>query len=189
MFQDVARLCSSVSRLKVLKFFLLQPEARAGAEAVASTLGIPKAVVLRELRALAGQGILAYRRQGKTLLWGANTSHPLAQDLRSFLEVATLPEDAIIARAFKNISGITLVVAAGTLARETHGSIDILVVTKKPKDPRIAQAVRVIERTTALPIRYAVLEAVDYAERFEARDRLIRDVLEYTHRIIIGRKN
>ncbi len=188
MFKDVAQFCSSVSRLKLLKFFLLQPESRATAIAVAAVVGVPKNVVQRELRSLARYKILSSRKVGKNILWSVNASHPYAKSLRAFLEMATLPDDSVIVASFRGVSGITLLVAAGTLAGESRGVIDVLVVTKKPKDPRIALAIRSLERTAALPLRYAVLEVKDYAERLEARDRMLRDVLEFSHRIIIGRK-
>lgn len=188
MFKDIIQLCSSIPRLKLLKFFLFQPDVRITTLIASNTTGVPKAVVVRELRALKNYGILTSRTQGKNILWSLNVAHPFTAPFRAFLESATLPDDSSIASAFKGVSGITLLVVAGILAGEERGLIDILIVTKKPSDPRIATSVRAVERMSALPLRYAVLERGEYAERLEARDRMLRDVLEFKHRTIIGRR-
>lgn len=188
MFKDVVQLCSSMPRLKLLKFFLFQPESRATAVAAANTLGIAKAVVGRELRSLGKYGILVSRKQGKNIFWSANMAHPYALPLSAFLEATTVPEDSLIASSFRGVNGITFLVAAGLLAGEERGLLDLLIVTRKPNDPKIAASVRAIERAAALPLRYAVLERGEYAERLEARDRMLRDVLEFKHRVIINRR-
>ncbi len=185
MFKDVVQLCSSLPRLKLLKFFLFQPESRATAATAANTLGLSKDVVARELRSLGKFGILVSRKQGKNIFWSANIAHTFAAPLCDFLEMTTRPDDSFITSSFRGVSGITLLVAAGLLAGEERGLLDILIVTRKPNDPKIAASVRAVERIAALPLRYAVLER---GQRLEARDRMLRDVLEFKHRIIIDRR-
>lgn len=188
MFPDVVRLCSSSTRLKILKFFAFNTEERAPAVTVASTIGGSKVVVSREASALARLGILNTRKSGKVTTYAFNKSHPLADSLKKFLGEATLPDDRTIARAFTGVPALTLVVATGILANEPQSSVDLLIVARRPHDPRIAQAIRKAEHISAMPLRYAVLETKAFRERLEARDRLLRDILEFSHRIIIGRK-
>ena len=189
MFKDIVRLCSSVPRLKVLKFFLLQPGFRATGDTVAMTTGLQKDEVSRQLRALTAEKILVSRKQGKKISWGVNGQHSFVPALRAFLEDATVLEDSVIAKAFRGIPGIVLVVAAGLLSKEERGSVDLLIVMKNPDDAKVRKAVRYVESLAAVPLRYAVLKASEYLERLEARDRLLRDVFEFSHRVIIGRKS
>lgn len=188
MFKDILILCSSVPRLKILKFFLIQNECKALAPVVASTIGVPLEIVNRELRALARQGILVSRTQGKKVFWSANTEHQLAPALREFLDTATQPDDALIAKTFRGVSGVTLLVVAGLLSGEDKGLLDVLIVTRKPHDAKIAHSIRALERLSGVPLRYAVLERGEYIERLEARDRMLRDALEFKHRVIIDRR-
>jgi hemin uptake protein HemP len=89
--------------------------------------------------------------------------------------------------AFRGVPGITLLVASGALVREHRGAIDLLVVTRRPKDARIERAVRQVETKVSLPIRYAVFDTREYEERRVARDRLLRDIFEFEHAVILGR--
>ncbi|MDO8523716.1 MAG: hypothetical protein Q7R74_00635, partial [bacterium] len=68
MFKDLARLFENARRVKLLKFFVFQPEVRITAAAAGSAINIPKTIAEYELRALKRSGILLARHQkGKTL--------------------------------------------------------------------------------------------------------------------------
>jgi hypothetical protein len=60
-------------------------------------------------------------------------------------------------------------------------------VTRNPDEPQIAKAVKKIESLAAIPIRYAVLEVEEYLGRRQAYDRMLRDIFEYSHRVILER--
>ncbi len=187
MFNDIVRLLSLASRAKLLKFFLLQPDVRASAATAAGTLGISKDAARRELLALGRAGILVSRGEGRGMTWGVNPAHPLADALTRFLSEATTPADEDIKEAFRGVPGVALVVASGVLVGELRSSVDLLIVVRNPKDPRVAKAIQRLERMIALPLRYAVYETKEYTGRMEARDRILRDVFEFSHRVAQGR--
>lgn len=188
MFRDIVEWCKSTSRLKVLKFFILQPEFRTTATLAATTMGMSKEVVARELSALRRHNLVVSKKQGKNVMWSGNGAHPYSAVIKVFLEQTTLPNNKSIAKAFHGLYGITLVVAAGVLASEVRGSVDLLIVTKNPHEPRLPKAVRKIEILTGLPLRYTILETKNYGERLEARDRLLRDMFEFSHRVVIDKR-
>ncbi len=188
MFTDVARLLNSPARLKLLKFFVLQSQSRATATIAATVVGVSKEVAKNEINALFRAKVLISKRQGRETSFSVNTAHPLFETLAQFLSVATLPANIEIAKVFSKVRGLVLLVATGVLALEDKSAIDILLITKKPNDSHIAPAVRQLEHLVALPIRYTVLEPTEYHERLEAYDRLLRDVFEYSHRIVLDRR-
>jgi|GEM_PF-1134226 len=188
MFQEIARLLSTPLRVKLLKFFLFQQDSSFSAKAVASGVGASLARVERELRALATTKAVTIRGKGSRAAYMANQSYPLLGPLQAFLEVSTLPSDRDLVAAFRSGRSISLVVAAGVLAQEPRGVVDLLIVTSRPRDPSIARAVKRVERLIAIPLRYSILEPRNYDERLETRDRLLRDVFEFKHRVLIGRK-
>lgn len=186
MFSDVARLFATPTRIKVLKFFALQPDERFFARVVATIVGGGKEKVQKEILALTRMGILSSRagREGTTYQWHKN--HPLAHAARTFIEDTTLPSDKMIADQFKKLYGVQAVVIAGHLVGEERSSAEMLIVAKRVNDPRIAAAVKKIEMLTVVPIRFAVMEPKEFIERKEAFDRLIRDVLDFNHLVVLG---
>jgi uncharacterized protein (DUF2236 family) len=188
MFKDLSRLFATPSRAKVLKFFVLQSELRTTPAVVSGVIGVSKTLVEKELQALARLGVITSRKQKKITQFMLDDSYPLAEQLRTFFQTTMVPSDSAIANAFRPIRGLTLLVTTGVLTQESRSSIDLLVVTKKPRDIKIGKAVKRIEAAMALPVRYAVIESEDYAGRMESYDRLLRDVFEFEHRVVLGRK-
>lgn len=186
MFQEIARLFTTPLRIKVLKFFALQPETRYTVTQVAAALQGNKHAVAAEVRALERADILVTRadRTARTYAW--NGSYRIADAIQRFAIDATTPTDDVLGKAFRPLSP-SLVVAAGMLANEERGTVDLLIVTRRPKDQRIAKVVKLLEATTALPVRYAVMSVSEYQARREGYDRLLRDIFDFKHRVILGK--
>lgn len=186
MFQELAKLFATPLRIKLIKFFALQSETHFEAQKVASALGASKAVIQSEVKALARLKIVRSVRERGSTRYAWNTEYPSAFQIQNFVIDVTTPSDLAVQKAFKPLAPY-LVVVAGALADETRGVVDLLVVTKRTHDPRIAKAVKKLEAVTAVPIRYAVLEVGEYLARREGFDRMLRDIFDFHHQVIIGR--
>ena len=186
MFSDLAKLFASPLRIKLIKYFALQPDERFTAHTVASALSMNRDTVRAEVTALARIGVVTKRpaRTGTTFGW--NREYPRALMLQNFVIDATTPDDKIVAEVFRTL-GVHLVIVAGALAEETRGSVDLLIVTKRVNDDRIPKAVKKLETMTAVPIRYSVMEVGEYLRRREGYDRLLRDITDFRHRIVLSR--
>lgn len=187
MFAELSKLLSSPARLRIIKFFSFQPNNRYTAEEAGKALGMAKAAAEREMKALAVKGLLARKRHGKHTYYTYAVTHKQADALKRFLEETTVPDNRTIASAFRGLSGITLVIAGGVLAQDVRSPVDLLIIARRPKNPLIVRAVRKVETGVALPLRYAILDAGEFKGRLEANDRLLRDVFDFTHRVIVGR--
>lgn len=186
LFKEIAKLVSSPARLRLIKFFAFQPNSRFESSEVAAALGLSKRSADFELRTLVKAKLVLKKTQGKKNYYWYSDVHPYAEPLRVFLERTTLPNDKVIVNAFKG-SGASLIVITGTLTRDTRSPLDILVVTRRPKHPKIARAIRRLETWIAVPLRYAILETGEYKSRLEANDRLLRDVFDFSYRTVVGR--
>ncbi len=187
MFKDLSKLLASPSRLRLIKFFALQPTLRYESADVASAIGISKRSADIELKKLVKTKLLVRKSQGKKVFYSYAEAHPHGEALKVFLEETTLPNDKTITGAFRGVSGTSLVIVTGILVRDSRSPLDLLIVTRRPKHPSIGRAVRRIETLAAIPLRYAVLETGEYKSRLVANDRLLRDVFDYSHKAVIGR--
>ena len=186
MFSDIARLFASPLRIKLIKFFALQPDERFLVSHIAASLATNKKKLQPELAMLSRAGVVVSRTGKGGRAYGWNRGYPRAFALQNFVIESTTPDDKTIAEPFRRI-GVYVVIAAGMLADESRGSVDLLVVTRRPKDPRIAKAVKKLESLTAVPIRYSVMEVGDYHNRLQGYDRILRDITDFRHRVIMGR--
>lgn len=189
MFKDIHRLFASPARIKLLKYFISQPHVRATSHDVASTIGVPQNEVDKGLRSLVHIGVLSSRKQARGNTFMLNRSHELVPPLTAFLEATTKPSERTLTDLFRKTRGVVGVVATGGLVNEPRSSLDLLIITRSKKryDQGIAQVIKKAEHLVASPLTYAVLEAREYEERLEARDRLLRDVFEFKHAVLIGK--
>lgn len=189
MFADISRLFASPTRIKFLKFFVAQPDLRATAHEAAAVIGVSHKGGEKELRSLARAGVLSARSSAKGTVFSLHKSHELVPPLAAFLETVTKPSERVLADMFRTTRGVVGVVATGTLVNEPRSALDLLIIAKSKNryDHGIAKAVKKVERLVATPLTYAILEVKEYEGRLEARDRLLRDVFEFTHSILIGK--
>lgn len=186
MFSDLAKLFASPLRIKLIKYFALQPDEKFTLPAIASALATPRNSVKSELAALVRIGVATAKPARTGTTYGWNVSYPRSMLLQNFVIDVTTPDDKIVAEVFRTL-GVHLIIVAGALAEETRGSVDLLIVTKRPNDDRIPKAVKKLESMTAVPIRYSVMEVGEYLRRREGYDRLLRDITDFRHRVVLSR--
>jgi len=185
MFQDLAFIFKTPLRAKVATFFIRQPGEWRCAADVASTIQSTKSAVSKELARLVRFGLLKSKRMGTTAVYASNESDELFAPLAAFLATVATPTDKEILDALRAVRGITLIVAGGLLTQEPKSSVELLIVGKHPNTKLIERAVKKLENVAAIPIRFAVLEAGEYSERRQAYDRMLRDLFEFKHRVIL----
>lgn len=189
MFRDLATLMNSPLRIKALAYILKRPGVEGTPAELASVAGTSKENAAKELAALVRLGMLRSRGSSRDKKYIADEADLLYAPIKNLLVEATTPDDKDIVQAFKGVRGLWLVVAAGVLADEARSAVDLLVVTRNPDEPDLAKAVKKIESLAAVPIRYAVLEVEEYLGRRQAYDRMLRDIFEYAHHVVIERGN
>ena len=185
MFQELTKLFATTLRIKLIKFFALQEHEWFSPLTVSGAIG-SRQQVPSELKALERMGVLVSKRDKHGRVYRFNGEYEQSLLVHDFVISATTPNDHVIAKLFRPLSPY-LVIAAGALAAESRGQVDLLVVTKRTKDPRLTKAVKKLESLTAVPVRYLVLEVGEYLARREGFDRVLRDIFDFHHRTIIGR--
>jgi len=178
---------SSPLRIKTLAYILKRTGEEGTASELASVAGTSRENAQKELNALVRLGMLRARGTARDRKFVADEADPLCAPIRTLLLDATTPDDRDVVQAFRGIRGLWLVVSAGYLVNEARSAIDLLIVTRNPDEPNIAKAIKKIESLAAIPIRYSVLEVEEYLGRRQAYDRMLRDIFEYSHRVVLER--
>ncbi|MEO8144792.1 MAG: hypothetical protein ABI654_11315 [Betaproteobacteria bacterium] len=84
--QDLANLLFGAYRYRVLSLLLLRPGDGFHVRMIARLTGIPAGSLHRELRLLAGAGLLSAERVGNQVHYSANEDSPVFGDLAAVLE-------------------------------------------------------------------------------------------------------
>lgn len=103
-----------------------------------------------------------------------------------FLKTQSLESKAVV-RRIEKAGRIKAVLVSGIFTGNVESRLDLFVVGDNVKTSSMDRVVRSIESDMGKDIRYAVLSAPDFAYRKSMNDKLIRDVIDYPHTVLLDR--
>ena len=109
--------------------------------------------------------------------------------LRNFILNIAPTDDRGVAKKLNTAGKVKLLAISGVFIQDPDSRIDILVVGDSMKDSLLRSAIRDLEAHMGRELRYAAFSTEDFIYRLGVYDRLIRDVLDYPHQIIIDKLN
>ena len=83
---------------------------------------------------------------------------------------------------------MSLLLAAGIFINDPKSRLDLLIVGDRLKKGILEKIVKSIEADIGKELSYAVFDNADYVYRLSMYDKLVRDVLDFPHEVIIDKK-
>ncbi len=195
----VAKLMGGTARTRLLRLCMFNPSEVYDKETIAKRIRTTPAVVAREAAALVRAEIIKKKeftttiekngRAQKRKLQGfqIDTANPLYESLRQFLlETITMSPDQLM-RLIRSTGRMRLIVASGFFMHNWEQRLDLLVVGDKIDEDALAQAIRTYEIEAGRELSYACLSTEDFYYRSSIQDRLIRDVFDYPHLVLLDK--
>jgi hypothetical protein len=82
------------------------------------------------------------------------------------------------------VGAIKLIILTGVFVDDLEGGLDMLIAGDRIKEGSLRERVRALEAELGRELRYALLSTHDFLYRLNMNDKLIRDVMDYPHRIV-----
>lgn len=192
MADGLEKLFGTPARVKLLRLFLFNPRQSFSLRDIAVRSRVGEAEVRKEVAALRSVGMIEPARRGRLLgrqvRFSLSTKFEYAAAMQNLLLNA--PKRAgDITKRLRGIGTIRLVVLSGIFIGEWEERLDMLVVGDKITERRLRERVRSLEAEIGKEIRYALLSSEDFYYRLNMNDKLVRDVLDYPHTILLDRLN
>jgi len=187
------------TRLKVLRFFLQHEEDAYEDRDIAKRLKVRLSTLRKELKFLAGIGLLKVRisysvlsstrvKKKKFKGWHL-VRQPVLGPLKRFIfNTVPFKHDEVVQR-LKGAGKIKLLILAGVFIQNDESPIDILIAGDGLRRASIETSLRTMEAEIGRELNYAVFDTDDFLYRMEAFDKFIREVLESPHQKVIDRLN
>src|SRR3989344_3011460 len=125
--------------------------------------------------------------QGTESAWILNAEFKYLRALSLFIHEASPVRYENIVAALKSSGRLSSVVASGCFTGDTTRPVDLIVVVDNVNESRLLHAIKALEPVFGREIRYAVFSTPEFRYRLTIQDRLIRDTLDYPHRILFDR--
>jgi hypothetical protein len=172
------------ARVKIMRLFLLNRGKGFKSKDVAIRSRVNIDIARRELRLLATVNFI--KKHSKTSLdWYFNTSFKYAEEFDDLLvRSGTLDKEAILDN-FKKVGRVKLLVVSGVFIKNRNSRVDMLIVGDKLKRSGIEQGIRRLEAEIGAELTYAIFETKEFVYRLNMYDKLVRDILDYPHEVLL----
>lgn len=183
----LARIFGSYARLKLLRLFLFNDGIAVSAADAAFRTKTPKDAVRKELNVLTLAGLIRKRSGKGSATYSPNARFPYFNALQEFLRATTSVDEASVAATLKRAGTLRLVVLSGMFTGAVESKVDLLVVGDKLDDKTLNACVHKLEAELGREIAFAAFSTEDFRYRLGVYDRLIRDILDFPHRIVLDK--
>lgn len=182
----IGKLFGSSARVKLLRLFLFNEDATYTADEVSFRAKVGKQAARKELAHLVASGVLK-KRTSKPTSYTANARFTHYEPLKAFLRTSTGVSDSRITSSLKRVGPLRLVALSGLFTGVMESKVDLLVVGDRIDEKIIGTVVHALEAELGRELRYAAFTTPDFRYRVGVYDRLVRDIFDYPHRLILDR--
>jgi len=187
MTDELQKLFGPPARAKLLRLFLFNPRSSYTLADVAKRARVAEGEAHRELTLFARIGLIERpKRAGRVVRWGLDARFEYVAALQNLLLNAPARSRDIVAR-IRTAGAFKLVALSGIFLGEWEGRLDIFLVGDRVKERVLRDAIRGLEAEIGKEVRYTILSTEDFLYRMNMNDKLVRDVLDYPHRIVLDR--
>lgn len=195
----LAILFGSPSRVKLLRFFLFNPSKEYTFEDLSRRARLVRRTARTEFNSLERAGIIKKKQSfienpttGKKVratVYTLDTDFPELNALQKFLfETAPINAPTLL-KYLKPAGQLEFLVISGVFVREFEHRLDVMLAMKKLDEAKVETAIRGLEAELGLEIRFAAFTSSDLMYRIGMYDKLIRDVFDYTHEVVLDKLN
>lgn len=182
--EALGKLFGSLARVKVMKLFLFNDEAIFERKEVAKRAKISSKAALQELNLLTKSGLLKKKKNQGYFL---NKTFPFLDPIQTLLMHSAPMQSKEISRRLSGIGKIKAVIVSGVFIQNPESRLDILVVGDDVSPNRLKTVIGNMESEIGRELRFALLDTADFKYRQGVCDRLVRDVFEFPHKVVVDK--
>lgn len=195
------KLFGSAPRVKIMKLFLFNSSVIFDKKEVEQKTKVTSAAATKELKLLNEIGLIRKRvfnkvveskktgkiSKKKTSGFVLNDNFGFLRHLKNLLINNEPLQQADISRRIGRAGKIKVIVISGVFIQADDSRLDILIVGDNIKDRSLKNTISTMESEIGKELRYTVFDTEDFKYRYSVCDRLIRDVLDYPHEVVVDR--
>ncbi|MBP6857998.1 MAG: hypothetical protein KBC11_02270 [Candidatus Pacebacteria bacterium] len=198
----LAKLFGGVAHVKIMRLFLLNPSEGFENSMVADRSRLSMSTTRKTTTALAGISLIKKKsfvkevvdgRTGKTKKkrtsgWFLNHDFPYIKEMKSILVEGDFFKHDDLARRFKSVGKVQLLVVSGVFIQQSDSRVDVLIVGDNISRKSVQKTISILESELGKELSYAVFDSADFKYRVSMYDKLLRDMFEYPHAKLIATK-
>src|SRR3989344_5786202 len=186
MADDLGKLFGSPQRVRIIRFFLMNPGVTFSLNQIAKSAKVSKEKTRDELGLLNDVNFLKRSRKGKEKTYQLNNLFQYNRAL-THLTVESVPVSRdLLLRRFRELGrGLKFVALSGIFSGSAEGGLDILIVGDNIRKSRLDKILGKTESELGREIKYVLFDTKEFKYRHSMYDKFIMDVLDGEHDVLI----
>jgi DNA-binding transcriptional ArsR family regulator len=182
------KILGNSARVKIMRLFLLNKSKSFQAKDIAKRSRVSPESIRQELRLLSSVNFIK-KRSNQSLDWSFNSAFKYARELEDLLVRSDSLNKEKLLDNFKNVGKVKLLIISGVLIKNHDSRVDLLIVGDKMKRGKIEEGIKKLEAEIGTELTYAVFETKEFLYRLSMYDKLVRDIIDYPHEVILQSKD
>ena len=180
----LGKILGSPARVKIMRLFLLNSEKGFVNKDIAKKSRVNSNIVRREIKLLSSVKFIRKHRKN----WFFNSSFKYAIEIKGLLAKSDSPDKKAILGNFTKAGKIKLLLVSGVFIKNKDSRVDLLIVGDKMKRGKVEEGIRKLEAEIGAELVYAMFDTKEFSYRLNMYDKLIRDILDFPHEVILQTK-
>ncbi|MFA5932214.1 MAG: hypothetical protein WC793_02445 [Candidatus Paceibacterota bacterium] len=180
----LGKILGNPARVKIMRLFLLNRGKGFAAKDVVKRSRVSPLIVRKELKLLSTVGFIK-KRSSTSPEWYFNPSFKYGEEFEDLLLSSDTLSKQTILNNFKKVGKIKLLIVSGVFIKNHDSRVDLLIVGDKMKKSKIEEGVKKIEAEIGTELVYAMFDTKEFLYRLNMYDKLVRDILDYPHEVVL----
>ena len=185
------KLFGSAAKVKIIKLFLFNAEAFYDKKEIikrtkSSVKDVRTNIALLEKAKFVKSKTLS-RDGRKTEVWFLNPTFPYMFALQTLLINIMPLSSQDIARRLQRAGKMKLIIISGVFIQNQDSRVDLMVVGDNVKRGQLEHAIKDLEADIGKELRYAFFDSPDFIYRLGMYDKLVRDILDFPHTVVLDK--
>lgn len=183
------------SRAKIIRLFVLNPKETFTPAEVARRAKVGAHSVNTEVESLRKLGFLKEEKghgstaRTKVSYFSLNPECRQLNAVTTFVHAISPAQYNDVEHALRRAGRMSVVLLSGVFTGDITRPVDLVIVADYINDERLEKAVRSFEPKYGREVRYTVFSTPEFRYRLTIKDKILRDILDYPHRVLINRTN
>ena len=183
----LGKILGNGARVKIMRLFLLNRGKSFKSKDIVKRSRISPNTVRRELKMLSSVGFIK-KHPSTPAEWYFNSLFKYAGEFEDLLVRTDSLNKQTILDNFKKIGRVKLIIVSGIFIKNHDSRVDLLIVGDKMKRSKIEKGVRRLEAEIGAELVYAIFETKEFTYRLNMYDKLVRDILDFPHEVLLQAK-
>ncbi len=180
----LGKILGNPARVKIMRLFLLNSKTSFSKKDIIKRSRVNSSAASREIRLLSSIDFI----RKHTTNWFFNPLFKYAKEFDKLLVGADTIDKKTIADSFKKVGKVKFLLVSGIFIKNEDTRVDLLIVGDKMKRNKIEEEIKKLEAEIGTELVYAVFDTKEFIYRLNMYDKLIRDVLDFPHEVVLQAK-